>query len=413
MSYLSGYTGRPPGSPEEYEYDFDEDYEAAKDIKEMCDFIDEEHDRINNNEEEDVMTTFSEKFSTGLWYCTMWNCTYGHLVRNKDENEEQQHGNNKKESNNKATKRSVKQSEEANNLNRSNIIRRNKENNNMKGTTTIVEQQHQVAQEMITKKKQDYEVTTWLKRRLKFTHEYAISDRKEAEQMHAQLNEWKMIAKQLRNRYDDVTTNDGVNKVVVNGTAEAPTDEVNDNKLEAIQEEEEEEEEEKDTNKELMNNRRDKRQREHDRLTLLLVSKTRKCRSTRRNARSNSKKELIVKRKDNNTTNISDITETNNDNNIHVQADDDGSMVHDIRKRVRNIHKKMKKKIKRQVKVKNDEALRKEQKKDIGYGDTGEKCIYSNEYIWITSVGKILFRRTLGAHYGTNRFRKYIEPGVV
>lgn len=153
------------------------------------------------------------------------------------------------------------------------------------------------------------------------------------------------------------------------------------------------------------------RQREHDRLTLLLVSKTRKCRSTRRNTRSNSKKELIVKRKDNNTTNMSDITKTNNDNNIHVQADDDGSMVHDIRKRIRNIHRKMKKKIKRQVKVKNKEVLRKEQKKDIGYGDTGEKCIYSNEYIWITSVGKILFRRTLGAHYGTNSIRKYIEPG--
>ena len=73
----------------------------------------------------------------------------------------------------------------------------------------------------------------------------------------------------------------------------------------------------------------------------------------------------------------------------------------------------MKNKLKRKAKVKNKKAIRKEQKKEIEFGDAGEKCIYSNEHVRTTSVGKMLFRRTLGAHCGTNRFRKCIDPGVV
>ena len=68
--------------------------------------------------------------------------------------------------------------------------------------------------------------------------------------------------------------------------------------------------------------------------------------------------------------------------------------------------------MKRKEKVKTKVKRKKDKKKDGEHGDTQGKTardgISSN---WIVSVGKILFRRTLGAHYGTNSFRKHIEPG--
>ena len=147
MSYLSGYTGRPPGTREEYQDDFDDDYEAAKEIQAMIDLECEEWDRFNDENDDDGTTEFSENFFTTLWYFTMWNCTYGHLVRNNDENDEEQRGNNNnKEINKKASKIGAQEIEEAKNLNRSNTKRRNKDSN-MKSTTIILEQHHQLIKE--------------------------------------------------------------------------------------------------------------------------------------------------------------------------------------------------------------------------------------------------------------------------
>ena len=73
----------------------------------------------------------------------------------------------------------------------------------------------------------------------------------------------------------------------------------------------------------------------------------------------------------------------------------------------------MKKRLKRKEKVKK-KVTRKKDDEDVTSGDaqgkTARNGIGSNLMV---SVGKMLFRRTLGAHCGTNSFQKFIEQGKV